>query len=73
MRITYKQSPKDPLYPFMHGDSPLAKEFNKKQKSIWAAGQVTLIDFEQVATVLLEILVDDYNKRHAPRKRKTGE
>lgn len=70
MKITHQKEVTDPAYPIMHGDSPLAKEFNKRQKDIWAAGNVLQIDYQQVSTVMLEILVDDYNKRHAARKRK---
>lgn len=70
MRITHQSLATDPAYPIMVGDTPLAKEFNKQQEKIWAAGKVNKIDYEQVSTVILEILVNDYNKRHASRKRK---
>lgn len=70
MKITYQKDVNDPPYPIMHGETPLALEFNKRQKSIWAAGNVASIDYQQVSTVMLEILIDDYNKRHAARKRK---
>jgi len=72
MKITFQQKPEDVPYPIMHGDTPLAKEFNIQQKKIWAAGKVERIDFEQVSTVILAILVEDFNKRHASRKRQKG-
>lgn len=70
MKITFQQNPEDPPYPIMHGETPLSKEFNKRQKDIWAAGKIEKVDYEQVMTVVLAILTDDYNKRHASRKRK---
>lgn len=71
MKITYKMSPSDPPYPIMIGDSPLSKEFNKRQKDIWAAGKIAIVDYEQVMTVVVDILSDDYNERHGTRKKKT--
>lgn len=70
MRITHQEKPKDPLYPIMHGDSPTAKEFNRRQKLIWETGKFGTFNFEQVATVLLEMFAEDYDKRHAPKKKK---
>lgn len=70
MKITIKQKPEDPPYPIMAGDTAAAKEFNRRQKTIWQTGNVEEPNFEQVVTVLLEILIDDYNKRHASRKRR---
>lgn len=70
MKITYQQKPEDVPYPIMHGDSPLAKEFNKRQRDIWTMGKIEKVDYEQVMTVVLDILGDDFNKRHAARKRK---
>lgn len=70
MKITYQKEITDPPYPIMLGDTPLAKEFNKRQKTIWQSGVTQPIDYQQVSTVMLEILIDDYNKRHAARKRK---
>lgn len=73
MRITHIEKATDPGYPIMHGDTPLAKEFNKREKKLWedpVAGKILDFNYEQVTTVILEILADDYNKRHASRKRK---
>jgi len=70
MKVTFKLKPEDPAYPFMHGKSPTAKEFNKRQADIWKAGHFQKFDFEQVATILLEMFVDDYDKRHASKARK---
>lgn len=68
MKITLNADPKDPRYPFMHGNSPMAKEFNKRQKNLLAHALKTKnfpkFDFEQIMTILLEILVDDYNLTH---------
>lgn len=69
MKITYKQKPEDPVYPIMHGPGALAKEFNKRQKANWATGNVDKVDFEQITTVLMEIFEEDYNRRHALRKK----
>lgn len=69
MKITWKEKPEDPVHPIMAGSSPIAKEFNKRQAELWAAGKFTIYDYEQVTTVLLEILTDDYNKVHAPIKK----
>ncbi len=71
MRITFQQLATDPPYPIMHGEGPLAKEFNKRQKDLWAAGKTDVVDFNFVTTMILEILLDDYDKRHASRKRKS--
>ena len=71
MKITHKQDPADPVYPIMHGNTPFAKEFNKRQAILWKDGHFAKFDFEHVTTVLLEILIDDYDKRHAPRKKRT--
>lgn len=73
MKIHFQVSPNDPPHPIMLGDTPFAKEYNKRQKDIWASGNVIAIDFEQILTVAVDILVDDYNKRHAARKRKPKE
>lgn len=70
MRITHQLKASDPPYPIMEGNTPFAKEFNRIQKDIWGAGNVTAIDYQQVSTVMIEILVGDYNKRHAARKKK---
>lgn len=69
MKITWKQKVEDPPYPIMHGKTPLVKEFNKRQAELWKDGKFTAFDYEQVTTVLLEILGEDYDKRHATRKR----
>jgi hypothetical protein len=53
----------------MHGTSPTAKEFNKRQAVLWSSGNFVKFDFEQVVTVLLEMFADDYDKRHASRKK----
>jgi hypothetical protein len=57
----------------MSGSKPLSKEFNKRMRILWEAGGVSDVNFEQVSTVLLEIFADEYNKRHAPRKKKSEE
>ena len=72
MRITYKEKVIDPVYPIMGGDTPIAKEFNRRQKSLWKEGKFQRFDFEQVSTILLEIFAEDYNKRHASRKKTTA-
>lgn len=66
MKITLKQSPTDPVHPIMHGKGAAAKEFNKRQAALWKEGRFKQFDFEQVATVLLEILIDDYDNKYAP-------
>ena len=71
MKITYKQKPEDPPYPVMEGSSPIAKEFNSRQKKFWQDGVTKEVDSEFISVVLLEILAEDYNRRHASRK-KTG-
>lgn len=70
MLITYKKEVTDPAHPIMHGDTPFSREFNKRQKKILTDGKIDSFNFEQIIIVLLEILVDDYNKRHVSRKRK---
>ena len=70
MLITFKKNPDDPAYPIMVGKTPICKEFNKRQEKIWKDGTFKTFDYEQVSTILLEILCDDYDKRHASRKRK---
>lgn len=70
MLITHKKEIKDPPHPIMAGKSPIAKEFNKRQEKMWKDGVTKPFDYEQVSTVLLEILCDDYDRRHASRKRK---
>lgn len=68
MKVTYQAKVTDPPHPIMEGKSPMSKEFNKRQAFLWSKG-VGQIDFEQVTTVLLEILVEDYNKRNTlPKK-----
>lgn len=69
MKITYKAELTDPVHPIMHGKTPLAKEFNRRQAELWSAGKVEKVDFEQITTVLMEIFAEDYNRRHAPRKK----
>jgi hypothetical protein len=67
MRITFKELVTDPVHPIMHGKSPLAKEFNKRQAALWKQGK-EMSDFQGVTTVLLEILAEDYDRRYAPVK-----
>lgn len=69
MRITHKEKDTDPAFPIMHGNTPTAKEFNKRQEALWADDNFDKFDFMQVATVLLEIFAADYDRRHAPRKK----
>lgn len=66
MKITLKQDPKDPVHPIMHGKGAMAKEFNKRQAVLWKDGHFQKFDFEQVATVLLEVLVEEYDNKYAP-------
>jgi hypothetical protein len=70
MKISYREKVTDPEYPIMHGKTPIAKEFNKRQEKLWEEGRLIKVDYEQVTTVILELLCDDYDKRHASRKRK---
>jgi hypothetical protein len=70
MRITLKEKVTDPDHPIMHGDGAIAKEFNRRQAILWKDGKFQKFDFEQVSTILLEIMADDYDKRHGPRKKK---
>jgi len=73
MRITYKNKPTDPMHPIMVGNSPMAKEFNKRQAKLLKKGVIDAIDFQQIVEVLFEILCDDYDRRHASRSRKPKE
>jgi len=69
MKITWKNKPTDPVYPIMEGKTPMAKEFNKRQKLLWGKGNIEHFNFEQiVTTVLLEILIEDYNKKYLSKK-----
>ena len=69
MRITLKEKVTDPVHPIMAGKTPMAKEFNKRQAMLWAKDAFHKFDFEQVTTVILEILIDDYDKNHKPIKK----
>jgi len=69
MKITIKENDLAPDYPLMAGDSPLSKEFNKREQALWVAG-VTNFDHQQITTVLMEIFADDYNERHKVVKKK---
>ena len=69
MRITYLAKPEDPVFPIMVGKTSFAKEFNKRQKTLYKDGRVKKVDFEQVITVILDILIEDYDARH-PNKKK---
>lgn len=68
MRITHQAKVDDPPHPIMEGKSPMSKEFNKRQAVLWSNGGAQ-VNFEQVTTVLLEILAEDYNKRHVTPKK----
>ena len=69
MKITHQENITDPVHPIMHGTTPMSKEFNKRQAILWSEGKFEKFDFQQVSTVILEILIDDYNKRNAPPKK----
>lgn len=69
MRITLKEKVTDPVHPIMHGDSPTAQEFNKKQAKLWSEGKFNIYDFEQVCTVLLEMFAEDYDQKHKKVKK----
>lgn len=69
MKITFKDKITDPVHPIMHGNTPIAKEFNKRMAVLWVDGRFQKFDFELVTTILLEILIDDYDKRNSPPKR----
>lgn len=64
MKITHQANVTDPQYPIMHGKTPLAVEFNKREKALWGSKKDVKFDFEQVVTILLEIFGDDYNEKH---------
>lgn len=70
IKITFRLNPEDPIHPLMHGDSPLAKEFNKRQAVLWSSGKQIAYDYEQVTTILLEIFADDFNERHSSTKKR---
>ena len=70
MKITYRDKDSDPQYPIMHGGTPMAKEFNKRQEKLWKDGKLTTVDFEQISTIILEVLCSDYDRRHSPRKKR---
>lgn len=71
MKITYKKNVNDPPYPIMTGNTPSAEEFNKRSEALWKMGIMEeKVDNELITMILIEILIDDYDKRHAPRKRK---
>lgn len=69
MKITHHEQETDPAYPIMQGTTPTAKEFNKRMKELWTLGTIKKVDFELAHTLLMEILIEDYDRRHAPRKR----
>jgi hypothetical protein len=69
MLITFKAKADDPVYPIMHGATPTAKEFNKRSAALWKGGTFNDVSFQSMVTILLEIFVDDYDKRHASRKK----
>ena len=64
MKITYKEKITDLGHPIMHGKSPIAKEFNRRQAKLLKEKRLEKVDYQLVSTVLLEILCDDYDKRH---------
>lgn len=68
MIITFQEKPEDPPSPLMAGKTAMAKEFNKRMKEMWAKGNLKKVDYELISTVLIEILADDYNKRHGSKK-----
>ena len=68
MKITLKQTPTDPVHPIMSGKTAMAKEFNKRQAALWKDGHFQSFNFEQVATIILEILVDEYDNKYAELK-----
>jgi len=70
MIITHRENPEDPACPIMHGSKPFSKEFNRRQAALLKEGRQKDVNFENITTVILEILIDDYDKRHAPRKKK---
>ena len=70
MKITFRENPEDPAHPMMHGKTPIAKEFNKRQAKLWATGNNPPVNFEQVSTILMEILMDEYNKNNSAAKKK---
>ena len=70
MKITKQEKPTDPVYPIMHGSTPVAKEFNKRFKELWKAGNIDVSNLDSIYTVvLLEILIEDYDKRHKKSKK----
>ena len=72
MKITYQQDPEHPSHPFMHGSTPFAKEFNKKYKEAMGAAMVNGIEIDVTKTgiteVIMEVLVDEYNKKKTRKK-----
>jgi hypothetical protein len=69
MKITYKKDVNDPPYPIMVGNTPSAKEFNKRSEALWKAGILETVNNDVIVTILIEMLIEDYNKRHASRKK----
>jgi len=68
MKITIQAKVDDPNYPIMDGKTPSAKEFNLRQEKLWKTGATQKYDFQQVVTVILEMLLDDYDQKHKEKK-----
>ena len=63
-----ERSFKDGVYPEMEGDTPFAKEFNRRMQEYWMANPNSVPQSPQ--DVMLEILMDEYDEREYENRRK---
>lgn len=71
MKIDYRTEPNDPDYPVMRGKSASAKEFNKRMLALRKDNKFDPDHaFEQISTIIMEILIEDYDKRNAAKRSK---
>jgi len=68
MRITLEKDSNGKSYPKMHGETMVAKIFNKRVDRLREIDKIQFVDFELVTTILLEILIDDLEERSNSKK-----
>ena len=73
--IKYRVDPSDPPWLLMVGDSPMAKEFTKREEDIFKSGRIIELNTAEkisnhTSLIIESILTDDYNRRHSERKKR---
>lgn len=69
MKVDYRVLPTDPDYPLMRGNTPFAREFNRRMKALRMDNKFDPDRiFEQTTVIIMEILVEEYDRKNGKKR-----